>query len=150
MQAQAAKTKGKDSSPSSYRLLASREKVLIKVPNPGPYFTFVQGHSFQSANGPVSVKSHWRQGMPMPGGVILNRHFFGIDISDHRNTISATVEVVLKTTGDGREFVMMNVTKTGPAAQAQQELKIYNDGMRESADILIAGTSYVHFRPIKK
>ena len=57
---------------SSYKTIKTVVNVRVKVPQEGKQMKRVEAHTFESADGPISVSLHWRNGILLQdaGGVI--------------------------------------------------------------------------------
>jgi len=151
---------------AGYQVLRQVEHVLVKVPKKSLYMQQMDAHSFESATGPVSVPTHWRNGQvfeavnpenrliltrnecgeDVPKKLILTRIFYGITEADLGRTAMFTVKVIKKTTDEGREFVLLDFIKE-EAGVGLVELKFLD----ERSDLPIIGTKvFIHFRERKR
>jgi len=125
----------------NYREVLARKNVMVKVPKEGLYMTKIGAHEFKLHGKTVSVDSYWKNGLSIPSvgrrGVILNRLFYGIEKKNLGKKIVARVEVIQKITRDGREYLMLNITKASSDTKATSDLKFPTNG---SGNIPIPGT----------
>jgi len=135
---------------SSYAEVRTVPHVHVKVPKAqGKYMNPVAPHEFTLPDGTkAQVPGHWRHGQ-MVDGIIVNRHFYGIDDVDLGNFICATVKVVQKKTREGT-YVMLDITKETECPRAEWRVKFLEQEQCGS-DILIPGTRghCLHFEPLK-
>ena len=151
---------------ATYLTLKQVEHVLVKVPKLSAYMNKVDAHCFESATGPVSVPTHWKNGQvfeevnpenrlilvrnergeEIPKKLILTRIFYGITEADLGRTAKFTVKVNKKTTTEGREFILLDFIKE-EAGEGLLELKFLD----ERSDLPIFGTRmFIHFRERKR
>ena len=104
-----------------YKTIKTVINVKVKIPRPGTQMKLVSVHSFESANGPVDVPTHWQNGVVVQNHPleIVNRHFY-VEKEDLGKKIRATVEVVEKTvveetTGKEKTFIILNYRPYKPA-----------------------------------
>ena len=147
---------------ATYQTLQLVEHVLVKIPKRSAYMQQVDAHSFDSAAGPVSVPTHWKNGQVLeavnpeghliltrnesgedvPKKLILTRIFYGITEADLGRTARFTVKVNKKTTDEGREFILLDFIRE-EAGEALMELKF----LEEPSELPILGTRmFIHFR----
>lgn len=116
----------------NYKEILVQKNVMVKVPKKSSYMTEVDAHEFELHGKTVSVDSHWRNGFSIPfagrGGVILNRLFYRIDKENLGKKIVARIEVVQKTTRDGRKYLMLNIIKASAGTKATSDLKFPTNG----------------------
>ncbi|MCX6740552.1 MAG: hypothetical protein NTZ49_04975 [Candidatus Parcubacteria bacterium] len=145
--------------PSTYLVLITMKAVLVKVPTCGDkkndgsgckYMKEEPAHSFQTSSGEVNVPAHYKHGQPIPGG-IMYRHFFGLADQDFGKRIIATVEVVEKTTADGKKYILLNITKTKEpnTTWASYKINFVEIPNKTGGDIYIPRSgNYLHFKKL--
>ena len=113
---------------SGYKTLTTLDEVKVQIPK---HPQFNEAHSFKNQDGRVvNVPDHHRDGFTVAGNskIIVNRHFYGLSADDFGRSRLANVEVVEKTTGDHRKFVLLNITiHEGKPGDAKYELKFKED-----------------------
>lgn len=119
---------------TTYRSLLRQEGVLVKVPQKSLHMRSMEAFKI----GRVTVPARWQNGMPLKGGVVLNRHFFGVENGDFGRRIVAAVEVMEKTTPEGRKFTMLNITKV--SIKPTHELKIADAAPKDTLSIQVLKT----------
>jgi len=167
------KQNGTERTTSKYVTIAEKEHVLVKVPTlvkvPGydckyKYMEIVPAHSFTTRGGTeVKVEEHWKHGQLVDKRVdkqgkpmykIVNRHFFGITREDCGRKIIATVKVVLKTvvdptTGDEKEYIMLNITREPETTRASCKMVFAKQRTKGAGDIYVKGSEYyLRFKPL--
>jgi hypothetical protein len=134
------KDQEKRKSEFTYNKICTMKGVIVTVPTQAcEYMNLVPEHTFKSKGGKnVTIKEHYKHGQ-LVGGVIVNRHFFGLTPADFGKRIVATVEVIIKKNGD-KKFVMLNIHKESDGAPINHRL-VYRDKKTEGAgDIYIPGS----------
>lgn len=112
----------------NYRTIIISENVCVKVPKAGGYMELINAHEFQLNGNTVSVPEHWRNSFLVPGtSQIIQRNFFGISRDDLGKKMTATVEIIEKTTGRGRKVMLLNITKA-IGARSVSDLKFTTNG----------------------
>jgi len=141
-------------SKSVYTTLICRV-ALVKVPGPKTAHTkLVEAHEMKVAGKKIAVAAHYRNGFLAQAGnesgkrrVLVHRNFFVPEDLLGR-TITATVEVVLKSTEGVGDNIVLNIRPAADEAEAECELKLM-EGRRDLEDIRIPDTGmYVHFKPL--
>jgi hypothetical protein len=98
---------------STYKTIRTIEAVQVKVPRPSDFMMFRAAHVFESNSGKVEIPDHFRFGHKVPNSKVFVNVCFYIDLESYDELkgrqIVADVEIVQKTTHDGRCFVMLNV-----------------------------------------
>ncbi len=140
-----------------YEELVRVANVLVRVPREGTNMVFKHAHKFEVNGKAVSVDSHFRNGMFIPGnghgrGVILNRIFYGLNEDDLGKRIVADVSVVRKTTGRGYRFLMLDIIKSkSNESEPDRELKFLSPGSLSPGDdksVMIPDTeTWISFMP---
>ena len=88
------------------------EGVRCIVPSSSDNMVPIEKHTFKCQGRDIAVSDHWRSSQYYPGRTILQRNFFGITKADLGKNITATVTIERKTTSNGRNVVLLNITKT--------------------------------------
>ncbi len=132
-----------------YRSILIQGGVLVRVPVESPEMRFKEEHLFDANDGKtVYVPDQWQNGSRI-GDVIVNRHFYGVSRVDLGRKIVAIVEVVEKTTSDGRKFTMLDICKESNGAKPVQEIKIVDIMATAGISVPIKGTDkFVCFKPL--
>jgi len=129
-----------------YESVFMQGAVLVRVPVESPEMRFKDEHLFDANGKTVYMPERWQNGMAI-GGMIFNRHFYGISRADLGKKVVAIVEVVEKTTADGRKFTMLDICKESNGAKPVCELKFVEREIGEAVPIL--GTKqFVNFKPL--
>ncbi len=131
---------------TKYEVLRTVKNVRVKVPSEQtPTMFFKEAQELPSGE---KVPAYFLHGMKCPKTkVYLNRHFYNVANGSFGSLVTATVEVVKKTTATGREFVMVNIRLT-PELKPTTELKF---SQNESVGIKVPGTSYkICFRKLEQ
>jgi len=138
-----------------FKLLRRLSGVRVRVPDEGPYMKRVQAFTV----GKNEVPAHWSHGQPIRvggqiGSIIINRHFFVADEMLGR-TIVARVEVVEKTTNDGRRFLLINFFPQPPETAVKREVKFIQVSDPEPEDsthffrVTANGKCGIYFHPCR-
>lgn len=122
-----------------YRTRTMRGTVLIEIP--AGELKKYEAHSFEVGGKKIKIPDHHRNGMPVDGR-FLNMIFYGLSPEDFGKRIVAKVEVVEKTTKDGkRTFTMLNVYKHPNGAKPTHGIEFLAEGDKASkGGYLIQGT----------
>ncbi|MBM3256341.1 MAG: hypothetical protein FJZ04_02640 [Candidatus Moranbacteria bacterium] len=134
---------------SSYETIHEQKAVRVKIPMQHPTFmTSVPKHDFQNDRGDtIEVEPHWRSGLLIQGTtVIVNRHFYGICPDELGKHIVADIQVVRKTTKDGRDFLMLDIRKCQERTKSLTELKFVDGNGEEGIPVPRTRVKIV-FRP---
>lgn len=109
-----------------YHKVIVRKTVRIRVPMTSDHMQENKEHSFNLHGDTIKVPTHWRHGLLLPdgSGIIVNRHFYNIGRGDLGGNITARVEVIEKTTRDGRKFIMFDITKVANDDKPTHEMKL--------------------------
>lgn len=127
-----------------YRSILMQGEVLVKVPIESHDMRFMTEHEFYVNGESVKVPDRWQNGMAI-GSVILNRHFYGFSRADLGKKIVAMVDVVEKTAGDGRKFIMLDICKESNGTKPACQMKI----TEEQDGVSILGTKkFICFKPL--
>jgi hypothetical protein len=113
----------------SYKTLHDGSIVSIQLPKK------VTLRQKLDAAGTVEVEYlHW--GVNLPGGVV-NAHVYATDMAPAGTTIRARVEVMVKTTETGREFILVNFHPVDKAERPTHKLVILDNAFEQKADWLV-------------
>jgi hypothetical protein len=144
-------SKKQNDSKSTYEVIMELEGVLVKVPSEGClHFDQVRPHTIKIDGVEIAIPVYYRHGflVQTEPRIILNKNYYGIDSADLGRMIVATVKVIKKTTGKGRVFTMIDITKAQNGVEPNYELRIL-DKKHDESDILIIETEkFIHFKPI--
>lgn len=120
-------------------IVAAFHDVRVKIPKIGGLNTV----EAQVLPGGEKIPRHFHNCVPVKneGGktLLLNRHYYGIDLGDVGREVSATVEVWNKKLQDGRVFSFINLRKQGVADRATAVLKLISSAEMGDGDVLLTG-----------
>jgi hypothetical protein len=110
---------------TSYEEILSLEGVIVKVPS----------GELKIVEGIGDMKSHKRFGMLLETNLILNCHFYGVEVKDAGKKVICNVIMRKKTLQNGREFTIIDYTKVSDFddEKAFFKLKIENFSAKDPA-----------------
>ena len=128
-----------------FETIMTQEQVVVSVPKASKHMR-LEGPYKEN-----NIPRHWKYGQSMQPAngkgrpVIVNRHFYGLNLEDLDNTIVAQVTLKEKTVKDGRKFILVDCHKTSGKIGIY-EMK-FSDVETEDGVPIIGTRTKIVFRP---